>query len=334
MIRWQLWKACLLGVAVSLLFPATALARPEFRLLYIREPGTEPCPEEVELRLSVAARLGYDPFSPTAGPAVIARVSPDGELLTGSVEITDDAGVSRGRREIEASSERCDELFRALALSVSIAIDPERVLGGEDAPAAARASPLPSPAPPEHEPRTVQAAPARSRAPSRFRVSIGVTGRSQLGISNTASYGGTLYGRASWGALLFGVEALYVMSPYSSLPAVPGAELRTALFTLGPNVCYGRGPLFGCALASFGNLWAESRGIADPAADRSFHAAAGGRVGFEPRLSEAVTLVTQVDLLGSLTRSSVVIDGEQAFRQPGLIVGAGLGLSFHLATIP
>ena len=142
-------------MAATLLLTATALAEPEFRLLYIREPGTEPCPEEVELRFSVAARLGYDPFSPTAGPAVIARVSPGVERLTGSVEITDGAGVSRGRREIESSSARCDELFRALALSVSIAIDPERVLGEEDPDGAATPEPtpaltLPSP-PPERE---------------------------------------------------------------------------------------------------------------------------------------------------------------------------------------
>jgi hypothetical protein len=338
-MRWQVWKACLLGTAVTLLFPATTLAdalpdprrrEPEFRLFYVREAGTELCPEEVELRLSVAARLGYDPFNATAGPAVIARVSPDGELLTGSVEITDDSGVSRGRREIEASGERCDELFRALALSVSIAIDPERVLGGES-PVAATSEPTtpltPPSSPPERERRTVETPLSRRGPALPVGVSIGATGRSLVGVSNTVSYGATLFGRVSLGGFSLGVEALYVASPYSSLPAVAGAELRTALFTLGPNVCYRGGPLLGCGLVSFGNLWAESRGIADPATDRTFHASAGGRVGFEPRLSEAVTLVTQVDVMGSLTRSSVVIDGKEVFRQPGLILGGGLGLA-------
>jgi hypothetical protein len=340
-IRW-LWKACLLGAAVTLLLPATALAdaqrsprgsEPEFRLIYVREPGTEACPEEVELRLSVAARLGYDPFSPTAGPAVIARVSPDGEVLTGSVEITDAAGISRGRREIEASGERCDELFRALALSVSIAIDPERVLGGEEQTAVATSEPDPLPAPlsspPEQERGAVNAPRARGSEPPTVGVSIGATGRSLLGVSNTASYGAALFGRIALGQLSLGVEAAYVASPYSSLSSVSGAELRTALVTFGPNVCYGRGLLYGCALAAFGNLRAESRGIADPAADSSFQAFAGGRVGFEPRLSELVTLVAELDVLGSFSRSRVMIDGKEAFEQPTLIFGGGLGLAVH-----
>jgi hypothetical protein len=324
---------------VTLLLPATALAdalpdprtrEPEFRLFYVREPGTEGCPEEVELRLSVAARLGYDPFNPTAGPAVMARVSPDGELLTGSVEITDAAGVSRGRREIQTPGARCDELFRALALSVSIAIDPERALGEEEPRAPATPEP-PSPAPvsspPEREREAVPARPTRRSAPSRLGVSIGATGRSVLGVSNTVSYGATLFGRVALGELSLGVEALYVASPYSSLSAVPGAELEITLFTLGPNVCYGRGPLFGCAVAAFGNLRAESRGIAEPAADRNFHASVGGRMGFAPSLSDLVILVAEVDVLGSWARSSVMIDGKEVFRQPALILGGGVGLA-------
>jgi hypothetical protein len=263
----------------------------------------------------------------------MARVSPDGELLTGSVEITDATGISRGRREIEASGGRCDELFRALALSVSIAIDPERALGREEPTATATPDPPPPPtppsSPPEQERRAVDAPRARPSTPPRVGGSIGAIGRSLLGVSNTASYGAALFGRVTLGELSLGGEASYVTSPYSSLPAVPGAEMGTALFTIGPSVCYGRGPFFGCALVSFGNLWAESRGIIDPATDRTFHASAGGRLGFEPRLGELVSLVAEVDVLGSLTRSSVTIDGKEAFRQPALLLGGGLGLAVH-----
>lgn len=170
---------------------------------------------------------------------------------------------------------------------------------------------------------------ARSGTPPSVGGSIGVTGRSLLGVSNTASYGAALFGRVALGDLSLGGEASYVTSPYSSLSAVPGAEIGTALFTIGPSVCYGRGPFFGCALVAFGNLWAEARGIADPATDRTFHASAGGRLGFEPRLSEAVSFVAQVDVLGSLTRSSVTIDGQEVFEQPALLLGGGLGLALH-----
>jgi hypothetical protein len=332
--RWQLWKACWLGVALTL-FPGVALANQQFRLFYVREPGTEACPEEVELRLAVASRLGYDPFSPTADAAVVARVSPRGERLSGSVEITDGSGISRGRRDIEASGERCDELFRALALSVSIAIDPERALEAEEAPPPKSREPASSPSPsssepaPEEERGLVEAGPDRTEESTRVGGAFGATARSLIGVSNSPSYGGAVFGRLSVGSFALGVEALYTAAPYSSLEAVPGAELGMTLFAVAPHVCYQAGPLIGCALASFGDLRAESRGIAEPGKDRGFHASAGGRVGFEPGLSENLSLVAHVDLLTSLTRSRVTIDAKEAYRQPALILGAGLGLGVH-----
>lgn len=175
----------------------------------------------------------------------------------------------------------------------------------------------------------VEAPPDRTGESNRVGGAFGATGRSLVGVSNSPSYGGALFGRLSMGSVALGVEALYAVSPYSSLAAVPGAELGMTLFAVAPNVCYQAAPLLGCALASFGNLRAESRGIAEPGEDRSFHASAGGRVGFEPRLSESLSLVAQVDLLTSLTRSRVTIDGEEAYRQPALILGAGLGLGVH-----
>jgi hypothetical protein len=119
--RW-IWGG--IFIAATLVAP-DARATPQLRLVYIREQGTESCPEEMNLRMSVASRLGYDPFSPTASGAIVARLSRREEALSGSVEIIDEQGISRGRRELESRDDRCDELSRAMALSISIAVDPE-----------------------------------------------------------------------------------------------------------------------------------------------------------------------------------------------------------------
>jgi hypothetical protein len=54
------------------------------RLVYVRETGAEKCPGEVDLRLRVVARLGYDPFSPQASQVVLARIEARAGELHGS----------------------------------------------------------------------------------------------------------------------------------------------------------------------------------------------------------------------------------------------------------
>jgi RNA polymerase sigma-70 factor (ECF subfamily) len=87
--------------------PATVRAAPAFRLVDVRECGTENCPPEMELRMSVALGSTTIRSRRTQLRPVIGR---SGEHWSGSVEIADEEGMSRGRREIETSGERCDEL--------------------------------------------------------------------------------------------------------------------------------------------------------------------------------------------------------------------------------
>lgn len=96
------------------------------RLVYVREPGAEKCPAEVDLRLRVMARLGYDPFSPQASRVVLARISASERELSGEVELVDESGISGGKRALRSAPQSCEELARAIALSISLAIDPEQ----------------------------------------------------------------------------------------------------------------------------------------------------------------------------------------------------------------
>ena len=326
------WKGALLAGLWALAAPSAAHAAPAFRLVYVREAGTESCPEEVELRMSVAARLGYDPFSPSAGAAVIARVGRTGERLTGSVEIADETGISRGLREIEAAGGRCDELARALSLSVSIAIDPERALGQpeaetERAPARGVSESIPvfrARAPDFQERDEATSMPVRRRRGPHF--SLGGSGAVSFGLAPSPAYGGSVLARLSLNRISFGLDGRFARSAFAKIDALDGAELSITVGAASPSICLYRSALSLCGVGAFGVFQVESQGIAEPRSDQAFHAAAGAALGFEPRLSDRVRLLAQIEVLVALTRPEVKIDGREVWA-PASWVGAGrLGL--------
>lgn len=112
------------GVALR----SNAAEKSQARLVYVLGAGVRDCPAPMQLRIAVTARLGYDPFSATAPRTVIAQIEEKSSELLGHVELVSDENVSQGARELTAPGDRCSELVRAMALSISIAIDPESAL--------------------------------------------------------------------------------------------------------------------------------------------------------------------------------------------------------------
>src|SRR5258705_4538020 len=92
------------------LLSTEAAAAPVARLDYQRGAGAESCPDEAALRGAVRDRLGYDPFFDSAEQGIIAKISADGAELRGDVQLLDDAGKLRGRRELRAPTTQCAEL--------------------------------------------------------------------------------------------------------------------------------------------------------------------------------------------------------------------------------
>lgn len=313
--RW--WAAGAAGLAASLAH-SVAQASPHYRLVYVREPGTETCPEEIEIRLAVTARLGYDPFSPMASAAVLARVTRKDERFIGTVELSDDGGMSRGRREISSAGAQCDELGRALALSVSIAIDPERAL------AAAQPAPAPLPAPVERD--RAPSAPPTEKAPSSEQgFSAGALALSMVGVAPSPAFGAGVFGAFGLARLRLGLEARFVGSAFADVSPPSGASVATLLGAAVPSVCYQHAPIIACGLGTVGAITARSQGIADSRSSSSPYVALGARLGVEPAISGRVDLVAQIELWRSLTPVSVEIDGQPVFREAELTVGLGLG---------
>ena len=137
--------AALLGLA------ARAEASPSAKLTYLRAEGAERCPDEAELRKAVAARLGYDVFFPWAKTTVVVEITRAPKGFHGAVKFVGASGLVKGQRALDSKSDDCADIVRALALTVSIAIDDFGLDGSVPAPA-------PEPAPPRHRPR------ARARA--------------------------------------------------------------------------------------------------------------------------------------------------------------------------
>jgi len=101
-----------------------SFAFPTSRLTYARGSGAEACPDETAVRQAVAARLGYDPFFPSAEKTIVARIVRTKDELRATVELVDEHGLMRGVRELKASAGQCGELVATMALAISIAIDP------------------------------------------------------------------------------------------------------------------------------------------------------------------------------------------------------------------
>src|SRR5690349_18574327 len=120
MRRAWLWASAL--AASTLLASAPSFARVPTRLVYARTPEASDCPDEPALAAAVAARLGYEPFSPWGDQTILATVMRRGGALVGRAELIDHDGIAQGSREVQ--NPQCNELILALALAISITLDP------------------------------------------------------------------------------------------------------------------------------------------------------------------------------------------------------------------
>jgi hypothetical protein len=300
-----------------------AHAEPAGRLSYARGPGAEFCPDEGSLRRAVAARLGEDPFDPSLARTFRLTIGANGARLRGSVELLA-GGVSEGRRELEADPAACSELVEAMALAVSLSINPNLVLdapspGTEVAPppvppTAPRRSPsvmLASPRP--STTRDAPARPKRARAPrAPVALATGAFAHGAIGTGPGAAAGGSAVlrvGGSWWNA---GVEAR--LDALSRAGIGRNGTVHSTLVGAVLAPCARFGPASGCPLLLLGSLFARSRGVATERADRGFFAATGGRLAATAPLGEHLSLEARVDALYPLTPVTIDLDGAPIWR--------------------
>jgi hypothetical protein len=314
--RWGLGLLVLGGAAL----PRIARAEERARLVYVRSEGAEACPDEIALRLRVVARLSYDPFSPGASRVVVARIDAVPKALLGTVELVDAQGMSSGKRELSSTPESCEELARSMALSISLAIDPDRE---QSPPAASPAEPEPEPAPPapprgrEEPARAVSATPGHFFAGLAFVGAVGALPAPALGGLGsfgfrTRYFSVALEGRASWSL---------------ERELTPRGSIDGSLIGGGLSACGRLDYVGACFVALAGVQALESSGVAAAQARSATFVGLGPRLSFRgARSAHGVAFTASLEGLLSLTRNRAYFSGVEIWRSPALSGAALLGI--------
>ena len=322
------------------------------KLTYVRGAGAERCAEESELRASVATRVGYDLFFPWARKMVVVQIEAAGPRgYRGQVQIVDERGVVIGQRLLATKSDDCADLTRALALTISIAVDdrsleyippakPDSSISVPNPSAGRPPSPVPAtgealepisaptpsaPVAPEQATDTdVSNDPGASRPPL-FAVSI-----APLVAFNTApspAIGGELDGTVRFDGFSLALGIRGDAPSSQSLAEGGGVSTWLMVGTLAP--CVDFFSLGICGLAEVGSFGESGRSISRPRSESAAFAAVGGRVRLTVPLFGRTFFVSHADLVAVLTRHTVEIDGSVVFEMPAasLALGAGLGLN-------
>jgi len=293
------------------------------------------------MRAAVEARLGYQPFVPSADRTIIAIVAHERRSLHASVQIVDGAGLVKGLRHLEAPLDQCRELAAAVALAISIAVDPSRIQSGEATPVAA-APPMvearddPPPKPPIVDvvktvlptcPVPAREQPSRA-APPRSGLRVGAELTSGMGTAPALAFGLALSVGLRRGVGSLAVEGRYDLP--ASMSVAGGGDVRTSLL-LGSLVgCAHRRALFGCAIGSAGALSGNGVDLAAPRNGTGFYASAGARVGAEIPLRGRWFFRPRLDVLAVLARPQLQVDGVTRWVAPPLSVVAGAGLGLQI----
>jgi hypothetical protein len=329
-------RAAACAAAIAGLLPgATALAqtRRTVVLIYARHAGAEACPNEQALRRAVIDRLGYDPFRPDAAAAVTASITRVRGGFRADVTLGDGNGNVEGMREMSSREDDCVELAEAMALAISIAVDPmgaplpaaplepsaaPGAAGSDAAPGAARVTPA---AAPDRDMRPVPAASRALREPLALRAAVGPVLGFGTAPGTSAGLALQLGGRRGWSSL--GLEGRADL-PVSE-PAAAGGSVEASLLLLSIVPCAHRGLLLVCALGSLGSL----RGMAEGPGghpERTIFGSAGVRAGVEIPLDTTLSARLAGDVGATLTPTTLYLNGEEVWSTPPLSAALGLAV--------
>jgi hypothetical protein len=288
------------------------LANPSARLVYSRGAEALTCPTEEAVRSAVATRLGYDPFFPWAPTTVVVDVEGANQRFRADVRLIDEHGLVRGARHLETKGSECAELMAAMALTISLVVDPLSLTS----PAAPSEPEDPSrepvaPTPPSATPSSAlpsefasAGAPLASRPappPEKIHTYFGAGVLGSLGTAPDFSFGGDAFFGARLRAFSLELDARGEVPVSASTPAGTVRSERL-MGSLVPCVHVGVGVF--CGVGSL--AWVHAAGSADRAEDGSaFAAALGLRAGIELKLASIVWVRPYVDLLGELLRPNL-----------------------------
>jgi hypothetical protein len=294
------------------------------------------------MRRAVATRLGYDPFRPLASTTLTAEIRREKGTFRGHVKLVDDAGVERGARDLESRADDCSDLTTAMALSMSIAIDPLSMLrpppkiedptpGGEAPPPT---EPSPSPPAPSAPAPSSSASPAVDRPPpappsrdtvdpARFALAAG--GHVAFGIAPAPALGFRASGEIATRRFAVGLEGRLDL-PASS-ESSEGGRSRTSLAGAALVPCL-RIPLaWACGVLLAARVDAEAVGVTSPRSEAFVFLGAGARLVAALPLPEDFSLRIGGDVLAHPVPFELTLNGRRIYRSGAVSAIAGLAVA-------
>lgn len=328
----------------ALLWAPEALAAQTSRLVLLEEGTTGGCVDQAELERGVAERLGYQPFEAGASSTILVRVTSTDAALTGTIEVVDADHRLLGKRELASGAASCEELQRALALSLSIAIDPERALAepaaSEQPLAQATAAAPPRPADPEQPVGTPVAAhpPAAAPSPTADRATPppppakaftgSLAALSMFGVAPSPAFGLQLMARQRWGHFSVGVGGRAARSAWADVDN--GARLHATVGTGQLEACWHARLVEACALGLVGATWVRADDVDVPRTDVGAFGGVGLGIGVGAPLSGALAWFAGGDVLGVASPVEAEVDGSAVWLAPAVAgsVAAGIRARF------
>ena len=321
------------------------------RLEYARSDRAASCPDQSALKAAVVKRLGYDPFFPAARQTIVVEITNVESGLRAQLHLIDENGIIRGSRELRESSEHCDELVAALALAISIALDPSAAMGAApesasvapDAPASLpsenadsvgnTADPEPPPTAPAPVPHAKKRAPP-PKQPSQARSAVPIGLRATLfgvvGAAPAPALGFRVGPSAHWAWFKLSAELSEQFAASSNTQPLGGSAKASILEgKLAPCFAFAQNSLAACGLLGVGALRSEGQGIDNPSRQSNWNVTLGGRFEYTPRLAGPLHLLLNADVNRSLTPITLRLRGETAWKTPFLSAALGAGVELH-----
>lgn len=289
------------------------------KLTYTRGPGAEACPDEGALRDAIAQKVGRDPFD---GEDVFVDVHVErrADDLAADVEVRE-GNVVHGRRMLSSKSSSCDELASALAVTISVALDPAR-FGVPPRRTAPPPTPSPADRPFAEERPPASSPPPQDQPPKGLTWQAGVGGGVAFGAAPAPAAAVVLSFGARWQRASLEIEGRTHLR--SSEPVFGGSvSVSSSLATLVP--CFHVGPAALCAVAAAGVVRGEGKGVALPSTDSSFGAAAGARLTVELALLPELGLRAGVDGMATIHGTRLMLAGREAWVTPPLWASTWIG---------
>ena len=308
---------------------ASAENEPETaRLVYVANGIGARCPDEESFRHQVAARLGYQPFTPDGKHRVAVTLTIAGRRVRGHAEVLRSGQTAAGVRDLDGELDKCEPLTSALATAVAIALDPVR--SAQPAGVVPPSPPSPTgdpPPPPARLPETPVAPPPPASSTSQTRKvlfgSAGVLGA--VGLMPGAAVGADLGVGLRFEAVSVELSGRVETMP-GSVRTDSGDRLEATALSALLAPCVHLGRWIACGSGRLGSLQGRAPDVVQPNLGKSLFGAVGARAGYVLPLSPVFALrgIASADLL--VVRTSLLIDGAAVWTAPPVAAGLELGV--------